>query len=38
VEEETVSAARAAKLVAAAGLDPHTVYGEADGADRYAKP
>ena len=32
-----MSAARAGKLAAAAGLDPHTVYREADGTDRYAE-
>jgi hypothetical protein len=34
--ETTVSAARAAKLARAAGLNPHTVY-QGDGADRYAE-
>lgn len=36
-EEATVSAARAGKLAVAAGLDPHAVYREADGTDRYAE-
>jgi hypothetical protein len=36
-EETTLSAVRAGKLAAAAGLDPHTVYREADGTDRYAE-
>jgi conjugative relaxase-like TrwC/TraI family protein len=36
-EETTVSAARAGKLAVAAGLDPHTVYRDADGTDRYAE-
>jgi hypothetical protein len=36
-EEATVTAARARQLSAAAGLDPHTVYREADGTDRYAE-
>ena len=36
-EAVTVSADRARQLSVAAGLDPHTVYREADGADRYAE-
>jgi hypothetical protein len=35
-EETTVSAARAGRLAMVAGLDPHTVYRDADGNDRYA--
>jgi conjugative relaxase-like TrwC/TraI family protein len=36
-EEATVSAARAGKLAAAAGLDPNAIYRDADGTDRYAE-
>jgi conjugative relaxase-like TrwC/TraI family protein len=36
-DDTTVSPARARKLAAAAGLDPHTIYREADGTDRYAE-
>lgn len=36
-EETTVSAHRAGKLAAAAGLDPHIIYLSADGTDRYAE-